>query len=82
MTRKLARGGLAVEIGRHAIPYAIDQSKKLASAVGEWQFDKGEAAREKKGSEAKYGTVTKATRTRKMKEAYKKRQAAEARKRG
>jgi hypothetical protein len=75
-----ARGGLAYLIGRESLPFAKEQSEKLASAIGEWQFDKGEAAREKKGSEAKYGTVEAATRTRKAKEAYKRRLALEAKK--
>ncbi len=72
--------GIAGLIGYHAIPFAIDQSKKLASAIGEAQFDKGEAARKKKASEAKYGTVEAATKTRHAKEAYKRRQALEAKK--
>jgi hypothetical protein len=74
----LGKAALGAYIGYHAIPFAIDQSKKLASAIGEAQFDKGEAAREKKTSEAKYGTVELATKTRHAKEAYKKRLALEA----
>ena len=71
LTAAVGRLGLAGVIGYHAIPYAVDQSKKLASAIGEAGFDKSEAAREKKASEAKYGTVEKATKTRHAKEAYK-----------
>jgi hypothetical protein len=78
--RVAARGGLAYIIGKHSIPFAKEQAEKLGSAVGEWQFDKGEAAREKKGSEEKYGTVEAATKTRKAREAYKRRLALEAKK--
>ncbi|KKL61518.1 hypothetical protein LCGC14_2194550, partial [marine sediment metagenome] len=49
---------------------AIPNAKRLASAIGEAQFDKGEAARQKKASKKKYGTVEAATKTRHAKKAY------------
>jgi len=63
--------GIAGLIGVHAIPYAIRNAKELATQIGEGYLAKHEAASEKKGQEAKYGTVEAATATRKRKEAYK-----------
>ncbi len=83
----LARGaaatgklGIAGLIGYHALPYAGKKLAELAHVGTEARKSVKVAAAEKKGSEAKYGTVELATKTRHAKEAYKRKMALEAKK--
>jgi len=80
-TAALGRLGIAGYIGKYAIPMAVRNAKELATQIGEGYYATGEAKREAKTAQEKYGTVEAATRTRKAKEAYKRRQALEAKKR-
>ena len=64
----------AVVTYKTAKDYTIPKLKELGTAIGEAKYAKNAAAREKKGSEAKYGTIEQATKTRHAKEAVKKKQ--------
>lgn len=79
-TAAFGRLGLAGFIGYHAMPYTGKKLAELTHVAVEARKSAKEAKREKKGAEAKYGTVELATRTRHAKEAAKRRQALEAKK--
>ena len=72
--RLAGRGLLALEIGSEALPYTGAKLGELAYEANETKKAFNAAAKEKKGSEAKYGTIERATKTRHAKEAYKKKQ--------
>ena len=72
-------GGLALAgyIGYHAMPYTGKKLAELAHVAVEAKKSSTAAKTEKAKSEAKYGTIERATATRKAKEAEKRRKAKE-----
>jgi hypothetical protein len=70
-SRLIGRGFLAGYIGYHALPYTGKKLAELAWTGNEARKSASAASKEKKGSEAKYGTVELATKTRHAKEAAK-----------
>ena len=73
----VGRLGLAGYIGYHALPFTGKKLAELAHSAVEAKKAGGAATAEKKASEAKYGTVELATKTRHAKEALKRKQAAD-----
>jgi hypothetical protein len=76
----IGRLGLAGYIGYHALPYTGKKLAELAHSAVEARKAGAEATDKRKKSEAKYGTVELATKTRHAKEAEKRRKAADKKK--
>jgi len=64
----------AVIAAKTAKDFTIPMLKEATTQYGVLKAEKNKAATEKRGSEAKYGTIERATRTRHAKEAIKKKQ--------
>ncbi len=75
LTRAVGRGALGAYVGYHALPFTGKKLAQLAHVAVEAKKAGSAATTERKGSEAKYGTVEQATKTRHAKEALKRAKA-------